>query len=98
MYTTSLIFSLGIWKHADFFLLNQMSHEMLHPFIIIILVKLNLDPTPILHYSQDFTTSRVAKTSQSPVLAMEFTSCCVRPQGPLRSAASADIGPWRQRH
>ena len=46
MYTTSLIFSLGIWKHADFFLLNQMSHEMLHPFIIIILVKLNLDPSP----------------------------------------------------
>lgn len=47
---------------------------------------------------QDFPTSRVAKTSQSPVLAMEFTSCWVRPQGPLRSAASADIGSWRQRH
>ena len=46
MYTTSLIFSLGIWKHADFFLPNQMSHEILHPFIIIILVKLNLDPSP----------------------------------------------------
>lgn len=46
MYTTSLIFSLGIWKHADFFLPNQMSHEILHPFIIIILVKLNLDSSP----------------------------------------------------
>lgn len=92
---TSLVFLLGIWKHVDFSLPNQMSYEMLDSFISI-LIKLNLNPSP--HPpSPRLSHSRVAQRSQGPVPAEELSAAVWAhrvPWGPEPLRILCLVGGW----